>query len=217
MRKEYFLFIAGLVIIIGTAFGHGILTDRWGKPADLSAAAKKLDAIPPVIGDWHSKPLEMPKSQLEAAEAVGHISRIYRNDKTQTEIQLLVLCGPRGPIAVHSPTICFTSAGRQQAFPEKRESVKASDATGNFWQTVFTKRTPDGLEDELDTYWAWSVQGECQAPENPRLEFAGSQHLYKIYVTHLRQPAANKTSKDSSCEDFLKVFLPAFQAALAKS
>ncbi len=209
-----------MVLILGSAYVHGVLTNRWGTPPDLSAAAAKLDSIPQVVGDWHSQPLTISEGQLKGAEAVGHLSRIYRNDKTQAEIQIMILCGPHGAIAVHPPTICFTSAGLQQDYPEKMQAIEAGGAKGAFWKTLFTKRTPDGLRTELETYWAWSVHGECQAPGNPRLEFASSPHLYKMYVTHLRRSSLDlnvKESTEAPCEDFLKAFLPVFRKTISES
>lgn len=221
MRKHALLLLAGLLLIIGSAYVHGVLTDRWGVPDDLSGAAAKLDAIPEVVGDWQSQPLEISEAQLQGAEAIGHCSRVYRNDKLNTEVQVMILCGPNGPIAVHPPTICFTSSGMRQAYPEKQRTVEAGDLTGKFWQTVFTKRSPDGLGTDLETYWAWSVHGECKAPANPRIEYAMSPHLYKIYVTHNNFASGGGDSEESDgkspCVEFLKVFLPAFKAALSSS
>ena len=220
MHKKFLPVGLGLVLVIGSAYVHGVMTDRWGEPADLSKAAAKLDKLPTVLGDWHSQPLEMSEGQLRGAEAVGHFSRAFRNDKTQTEIQVLVLCGPHGPIAVHPPTICFTGAGLQQAYPEKKQAVDAGKVKGDFWRTKFTKRSPDGVRSELETYWAWSTAGICEASDNPRLEYATSPHLYKIYVTQQRRTADGAIPEDNShaaCEDFLKLFLPAFQAVLSES
>lgn len=220
MQKQFTLLGAGLAIILGSAYVHGVLSDRWGRPADLSVAAGKLENLPHIVGDWHSRPLEIPESQLQGAEAVGHLARVYRNDKTQTEIRVMVLCGAHGPIAVHPPTICFTSAGLEQAHPEKIQTIAAGNVQDKFWKTLFTKRSPDGVRSELDTYWAWSVNGECEAPENPRLTFGGRPHLYKIYVTHLRgfsQGANAKAPADAPCEEFLEVFLPAFRTVLSES
>lgn len=219
MRKQILLLVSGLVIILGSAYVHAVLTNRWGSPADLSAAAEKLDRIPHIVGDWHSEPVEIPENQLRGAEAVGHFARVYRNDKTQKEVQVLILCGPHGPIAVHPPTICFTSAGLQQTHSEKKQPVAAGDLNGEFWNTLFSKRSPDGVPMELETYWAWSQAGETVASDNPRLEFASSPHLYKIYVTHLRPPIHTDSQKKAAnppCEEFLKVFLPEFHAALSE-
>ncbi len=214
MKKHYTLLAAGLVLVLGSACVHGVLTNRWGQPVDLSIAAAQLDKLPHIVGDWHSQPLEVPESQLEGAEAVGHFSRLFRNDKTQTQVQVMVLCGAHGPIAVHPPTICFQGAGYRQTDPEKAKTVNAGDVKGTFWNTVFIQRTPDGVTWELDTYWAWSTHGECEASENPRVQYASSPHLYKIYVTHRRLPSNADASK-SACEEFLKVFLPAFRATLS--
>lgn len=219
MRKHFLLFGAGLAIIIGSALAHGVLTNRWSNPVDLSLSAAKLKTLPEVVGDWRSEPLEIAEAQLQAAEAVGYFNRVYRNDKTQTEVQVLILCGPHGPIAVHPPTICFTGAGWQQSYSEKKQTIEVGDLKGEFWTTLFTKRTPDGVPLELETYWAWSMAGETVASDNPRLEFASSPHLYKIYMSHRRSRVGQSSEKPVTppCEEFAKVFLPRFRAALSGS
>jgi hypothetical protein len=220
MKKESLLLGTGLILIIGSAYVHGVLTDRWGLPPDLSAASAKFDGIPHVVGDWHSVPLEISEAQLRGAEAVGHFARIYRNDQTQVEIQVMILCGPHGPIAVHPPTICFTGAGWQQTYPEEPQEIKSDGGQATFWKTVFTRLAADGMRSDLDTYWAWSDDGEWEAPENPRMEFANRPHLYKMYVTRHRGASADAKMKESAeppCEEFLKVFLPTVRAALSKS
>jgi hypothetical protein len=199
---------------------HGVRTDRWGSPVDLSVASGKLDGIPHTVGDWHSLPLEMSEGQLQAAEATGHFSRMYRNDQTQEEIKVIILCGPHGPIAVHPPTICFTGAGWEQTRPEQLREIKPDEVQGAFWETVFTRLALDGIRQNMDTYWAWSVNGNWEAPDNPRIHFAGSPHLYKMYVTRDHKPNEDKQEKQPTeppCEEFLKVFLPTVRAALSES
>lgn len=220
MRKDLFLWGTAALLIFGSAYGHGLMTNRWGAPPDLAAAAAKLDQIPLVMGEWQGQDRDLPETQLQAAEAVGAVSRIYRNEKLQAEVQLLVLCGPHGPIAVHPPTVCFAGAGLYQVAPEKSREMNAGKVRGTFWETVFTIRTPEGVTEELETFWAWSVAGECQAAENPRVEYAAQPHLYKIYVTHLRPATTGNASPppaDNPVEAFLQDFLPTFQKALADS
>ena len=220
MHKTFLPLGLGLGLVIGSACVHGVMTDRWGPPPDLSAAAAKLDQLPTAVGDWQSQPIEMSETQRQIAEVAGHFSRAYRNPKTQTEIHVFVLCGPHGPMAVHPPTICFPGAGLRQAAPEKKHTVDAGKWKGEFWRTTFNRRSPDGVRWEWDTYWAWSTDGTCVASDNPRLQYAGSPHLYKIYVTHVRRTAEGSDAQEDSrtaCDEFLKRFLPAFQSALSGS
>ncbi len=108
----------------------------------------------------------------------------------------------------------------EQTDHEKKRTIESGDVKGEFWNTLFTKRSPDGVRTDLETYWAWSLSGETVASDNPRLEFASSPHLYKIYVTQLRNNTGAATTKKSTeppCEEFLKVFLPVFRAALSES
>jgi hypothetical protein len=217
MLKNWLPLVLGFVLVIASGYVHGVLTDRWGTSGDVAQAAEKLEKIPHAFGDWHSEPLEIPASQLEAAEAVGHFARVYRNHETHTELQVLILCGPHGPIAVHPPTICFTGAGYVQADPETKQKIETDQIEGTFFETIFTKKMPEGYPVPLKTYWAWSENGRCEAPDNPRVRFAGSGHLYKIYVTRVLSPLDDKVEGETTvCEEFLKIFLPKFEAAVSE-
>ena len=217
MLKNWLPLLFGLALVIASGYVHGVLTDRWGASGDVEQAALKLEKIPPAFGDWHSKPLEIPASQLEAAEAVGHFARVYRNHETHAELQVMIVCGPHGPIAVHPPTICFTGAGYVQSEPETRQTIETDQIEGTFFETIFTKKLPEGYQVPLKTYWAWSEHGRCEAPDNPRVRFANSKHLYKIYVTRVLEPQDVKDEgKTTVCEEFLELFLPRFEAAISE-
>lgn len=206
----------GLALVAGSTCVHGVLTNRWGAPPDLAAAAAKLDRIPHVIGNWESKAVEIPSTELEAAEAVGHFARLYQS--SQGQIQVLIVCGAHGPIAVHPPTICFTGAGYAQTEPETNQAITVGKVNFEFWKTIFTKKSAEGILIPLRTYWAWSVDGRCEAPVNPRMHFASNQHLYKIYVTQvLSSPSTRPTDAETAVfESFLSEFLPKFRAALSE-
>src|SRR5260370_5182040 len=113
MSRSYLPLIvfAGLVLAAGTI--HGALTDRWSASTSVAEAARRLDAVPQTLADWHGEeaPLDTDNLQsLQSAGIKGHLSRRYRNIVTGERISLLIVCGRPGPISVHTPDICYGGA-----------------------------------------------------------------------------------------------------------
>jgi len=220
---RYIPAISGLAILVTSGFLHGFSTDRWGHDDDLNHAAGRLDNLPQTLGqggEWASEPVPVDSKQMKQAEAVAHFSRRYvkRGDGTTSNegaaVNVLVLCGRMGPIAVHPPTVCFTSTGLQQEKPEARFVVTGPEDAplGEFFQAVF-ERNVDGVPMRLQTFWSWYGPDGLQAPDNPRLAFAGENYLYKVYVTSLIS-GHEQPLDESACAEFLRVFVPALRQHL---
>src|SRR5262245_10801512 len=162
-------------LLTGSAVWYGLLTDRWGPSPDRQAAAAKLAGLPAVVGGWEGRPVELNARMLAAADVTGHVARRYVHRGTGQEIMLLILCGRPGPVAVHTPDVCYQGAGYSPGPPEKRAA-----AGGTFWTAQFARTTAP--PDALRIYWAWSDGGAWTAADNPRVAFARSPALYKLYA-----------------------------------
>jgi len=220
---RYIPAISGLAILVTSGFLHGFSTDRWGYGDDLQQAADRLKTLPQTLGqagEWASEEVPTDPKQMAQAEAIGYFSRRYvkRGDGTTSNegaaVNVLVLCGRMGPIAVHPPTVCFTNSGLRQEKTEKRFSVMGADGAplGEFFQAVFS-RNVDGVPMRLQTFWSWYGPDGLQAPGNPRIEFAGQHYLYKVYVTSLLSGPKQELD-ESSCVEFLREFVPALRQHL---
>lgn len=223
-RRKPLLPVLAVALVVAGGVVHGVQTHRWAPAADVSEAAGRLNDVPHAIGAWTATDLDVPASQLEQAGAVGCLYRTYRNGDTGESVQVMLLCGPHGPISVHPPTVCFTGAGW---------AVKGTDGAvvkdragkrtlGRFRVANFEKPQPEGPI-RMQTYWAWCSTGDWQTPERPRFAFAGSPYLFKIYVSRVlppsrsqrtAAPAGSKDEKrDDLCVRFLRDFLPALAQA----
>jgi len=58
--------------------------------------------------------------------------------------------------------------------------------------------------------WSWSRGGSWQAPDNPRLTFAGSSVLYKLYVIVYMDDVKESVKEDPG-NDFIRALLPELQ------
>ena len=220
--KRYLPLAVTLVLLVSAGVVHGVWTNRWGLPPDIEAAAARLQDVPATIGEWTSTEVPIDERQLILAEAVGHLSRRYvrpaGNNTTET-VHVMVLCGPTGPMSVHPPTVCFTSAGLVQTYPERRAQVLPKDKSqpDTFFETVFV-RSAAASPLTMQTLWSWSPGDRWHAAGNPRIAFARAPFLYKIYVT---REIVNRAAEESSSDEpdpsikFLEVFLPELNKAIA--
>src|SRR5262245_25371792 len=101
---------AGAVLLVLSGLVHGIWTQRWGAPVELTAAAARLQEFPLDVGDWKGQPLELDADAMAKAEAAGYVARIFRHP-TKGEVRMLLLCGRPGPVSLHTPDVCFPGAG----------------------------------------------------------------------------------------------------------
>ena len=108
----------------------------------------------------------------------------YRNTRTGTIIDLLVVCGRPGPVSVHTPDICYPGAGYEptQSQPETVTfQLGTATASGEFFTADFEK--PGSFPRQaIRVYWSWSSAGQWTIPPNPRLAFAGRSFVYKLYL-----------------------------------
>jgi hypothetical protein len=215
--KGVFQFVAPLaagVLIALSGMLHAVQTEAWELPRRLATAAEQLHDVPPVVGEWHSREITIEPSQLKAAEAAGGIARIYEHPSGE-RVNILLLCGPTGPIAVHPPTVCFTAAGYEQVTPQQRFVLTGDDGRpAAFWMADF-ERGIDGVPVRIRTYWGWSFGEGWKAPEHSRLAFAGTGVLNKLYVTYeVPRDRARVKPTSEPVSLFLKAFLPEVDRAL---
>ena len=183
MRNRITAFLVTVVLILALGYAHGRLTDRWGISEEVFAAAARLDTVPNEISSWVGTDLEIGERQLEGASAVGYLKRRYIHSATGESVQVMILCGRPGPIAVHPPTVCFISGGVTQPEKESKTQLATADVPSEFLEAVFVQM--DVLEDAAQrTYWGWSPDGQSwTAPDDPRMAFAHEPYLYKMYFT----------------------------------
>ena len=170
--------VVALTLVSGTLYGR--LTQRWGPPADLIAAADHVRDFPRQLGDWQLlDDSTMPDSTQKTLECAGYINRKYTHQKTGQSIGLALIVGPPGPTAVHTPEICYSS--RSYTIKGLPEPKAAKEQKHSFWGILFESRHA-GAE-KLQVYYAWNNGLRWEASKNPRIEFGGNQMLYKVQIS----------------------------------
>jgi hypothetical protein len=206
--------LISLVLLTASGLAHGVRTGRWSKPPDLKQAAARLDRVPLTAGDWEGQALPMDARQLEVGEISGYLMRRYTNRRTGQEVSIMVVCGWPGPIAVHTPDVCYGGSGYEQLAPPARYEPRLTPPAGRpeFSILNLNKSEPMGST-RLRILWAWNDGHGWKTPNNPRLSFAAAPFLYKLYV--IRDPGREDAPPERDPgDDLLSQLLPQLEKAL---
>lgn len=207
--------LAGTLMIVAGGFVHGQLTDRWA-PTDRSDVVGRLDQIPDQIADWVLiEEGTVSEDEQQMAELSGYALRHYRNQHSGDVVTMLLMCGPPGPVAVHPPTACYTGRGYEQsgdAIPHDVEVVHGESIRHSFMTAKFHR---PGSHSALKPciYWGWSTDGFWSVPANPRVAFAGSPVLFKLYITCESTGLLVGTDEFPPAQ-FLQELIPTLQASV---
>jgi hypothetical protein len=162
-----------------------------------------LKGIPLAFGTWSGSDNDVNPKGMRVAEAEAYLSRTYRNRNEAYSV--MILYGSPGGLGAHDPKTCYAGTG----FEQKGSTTKYPISDGELWNARFEREAPDRAS--LDVYWAWGTLGRWDAPEQPRLAFAGEGRIFKIYI----QRAVGATDSKPASE-FLDPLLREVKMALAK-
>jgi len=193
---------------------HGLWTNRWDVSHELEEAAARLNAVPMDFGDWHGEARALQPREVEVAGFTGYLRRGYVQRQDGRVVDVLLSCGPPGPLSVHTPEACFGGAGYALTQAPAIEVLPCPGLFRNaeFWKAKYEK--PQAIPPvRMRVLWSWHAEGAWQVPANPRMSFAGLPALYKLYVT-CSLNGFQEARDDALCAKFLKVFLPELDKSL---
>jgi hypothetical protein len=193
--------LIGLAFIVAAGVSQGVLAGRWSRSRAIEDGAASLGRAPAVIGDWEGADVPVDRRAMEMAEAAGYLMRRYKDRRTGRAADVLVVCGRPGPIAVHTPEVCYGGVGYEAESTTARVKLGADEA----WALDLAKPGPVAA-DRLHILYCWGTGGAWEAADAPRLRFAGSPVLYKVYV--IVTPARAEKAPDDAAEQFARLFLP---------
>ena len=201
---------AAALIAVASGIAHGWLDGRWVSKPNVDAIAAKLQELPTELGEWTLvENQKLPDAAQSQLHCYGYALQVYQNSKTGRQVNVAVLFGPRGPIAVHTPEICYSGQGVTPAETRSREVIEVGGEQHSLWHVTLNSRRD--AKPELEAHYAWSDGTNWQAAEYPRVWLTGK--LYKI------QLACQPTEKGgvSDAVLFLQQFLPKLQPLLVKT
>jgi hypothetical protein len=213
MRFRILLFIVAVALLASIGIAHGVVTGRWGESAELLAACDKLQATTIDVDGWKSAPAPIDQRQLDVAGARASMSRLYQKADGTAAVSVTVLCGRHGPISLHPPTVCFTGAGMSQVGAVQSETMGIGAAKGTFSQADFASNAVG--DPNRRTWWAWSNDGQkWTTPKSPRIEFASSNYLYKIYFITPVEKDGSGSGTSQAVSTFMTSYLTNFSEAM---
>jgi hypothetical protein len=206
-----FLAVVTATLLVGVI--QGKLSRRWGLAPDLLAVVARLESFGANFGDWElSESSRLEPGVIEMLECAGHLRQTYVHRKTGQAVNVAVMLGPPGPIAVHTPEICFSSRAHQQDGERQKVQIHGRGGRADeLWVVNFQPK--NSTADHLRVYYGWTTDGAWQASPHPRFQFSGQPWLYKIQLATVL-PAGVDASKTDAVRDFLLDFLPALNAVL---
>ena len=197
-----------VLLIIGSGVAHGYLDSRWTSQDDIKAIAEPLLNLSQKAGNWElASNSEIEGAAKRILQCYGSILQEYVNKTTGDRVTVFVVCGPRGPIAVHTPEVCYSSSGTEPVGDRVASPMLINGESQSFWKIKFRKpRSSD--PPHLEVWYGWSDGGPWKAASLPRVWLTDS--LYKIQVAG---PPAKAGEETSPVEDFLAEFLPTLSEA----
>ena len=110
--KRTLAILAGTAILVASGTLTSRLTNRQASAAEIAGAVERLEDVPLVLGAWEGKDVDVLSERARRrAGAAGYLTRQYRHRTTGTVVSVYLACGRPGPLAVHTPDVCFGGEG----------------------------------------------------------------------------------------------------------
>lgn len=208
-------YVAALATLVASGVTHGFWSGRWTKSRALEERVAALRNVPPKVGDWVGEDSQLDRRSVEMGEISGHLMRRYKNPRDGAEVTVLIVCGRPGPIAVHTPEVCYGGNGYAQLAPRQKYAVGSGGTpAGDVWSVDMGKGGPLG-DQRLRVIYTWTTDGKWHASQAPRVDFAGAPALYKLYFVAPGDKGASPLGGPQG--RFLTQLLPVLQKSLFPS
>lgn len=206
-----------LAVVLAVLIALGLFQHMWNLRAaeanDPAEVMASLQRIPLRVTRWEGQDDTDDYTDYPAG-AIGPIRSIRYVDRAKGEtLRILITAGMTGPMLVyHQPTDCYPGIGYELVAPAIRHKVVSPTDSAEFWVGRFTKS--DGpAPSHLRVYWSFSATGDWQVPRSPRLAFARSPCLFKMYVIRVLRKADEALDKDPA-QEFIRDFVPELRKTL---
>jgi hypothetical protein len=204
------------IVLLAVAGGvHGMWTGRWVGGAERAEATQRLAAVPLHIGDWDGEDHEMEERARTVAGIDGYLMRHYTRRSTKESVSVLLVCGPPGPVSVHTPEVCYGGAGFTLTAPPARTDLALAGVPQAPFRTALFRKEGVAAPEQLRIFWSWYTGSRWATPDRPRWTFARCRYLYKLYVIN-PTPAADGPVEQDSAARFLRLLLPELEKDLLR-
>jgi hypothetical protein len=207
--KRIAITATAIAAILITGIVHGIWTGRWEWSDEPAASVARLPQVPMEFGDWQGVRLDSESRDLDGASAC--LNRRYTHRATGAGVTILLLCGRPGPVSIHPPDSCYAAGGYQVIAPTMFNAADASP--GAEFRVARMRKKRAGDQSQFRIFWAWNNGQGWRVPADPRMGYASSKVLFKLYVIRELADFEEPLDNDPSVE-FMSQFLPPLDKTL---
>jgi hypothetical protein len=216
MNRAIIVFAA--ILTVGIGLGHRAIS-AGGLSDGIELSQDQVDQLPDQIDAWTITNREkISGSALELLECTANGNLAYRNVATEANVIVTVMSGPSGPLAAHTPEVCYSSkAYVVDSVPELLE-INLGDGTKCELRVVNLVPRSDNHE-PLTVIYGWNdgTTWKAPAPTWSRAVYAGTQSLVKLQaaiVTTGDSSVASTKDRQAQLKKFLTQFIPVINAQL---
>ena len=216
-KLQIIMLSSAALIVVGTAYVHGIWTDRWEKQVaseKLRQYSERLDQVPTSFGDWESIPQEVDPAQFKESGCDHQFSRLFTNSVTGEQISVFLVSGRGYHVTIHTPEFCYKAAGYDQQAEEVTYALEAPNmpSESEFVHALFKKDTATESS-HLRILWTFAVKDEWRSPKFAKYNYGGEDAMYKLYLIRSIAQGVPEIGNDPAV-GFAKELLPILNQTL---
>lgn len=205
------MLLAVAILVVAGAIERKIRQAR-SRSAPVAEGVLRLEQVPMRFGSWIGRDIPMDPVILRVAECAGYRNREYVNSINGRTVELGIMVGLPGPMAEHTPEVCFPALG----FTLVKKSFQRVPAA-----TFLGRGVPGELasmefvnpnqQRPLCVWHSWFDGKEWVRPDYSRLSLTNRDLLFRLQVSGFQvpDPFSDDGSKNiDPAEEFLKDALP---------
>ncbi len=169
-----------------------------------------LETVSETLGPWRGETFAVDEQIARSAGADQIVTRRYVNENTGAAVELILLYGPAADVFLHSPEVCYPSAGYELAAGPESKQVDGVPFR------ALAYRKGEGVSfDFQEVYYSWRFGGKWSPEAGIRKRFERIPGMYKVHVARRASPGERR-DVGNPCEAFLAVLTPELRALLER-
>ena len=213
--------VVACAILLGSAGVRAWQARRIESALAIGRARPRFDLrkVATTLGRWKGQESTIDPQIVRGTGADQIVTRRYVNQDTGVNVDLILLYGPAAEVYLHSPEVCYPSAGYTLiAGPDDRSiptSSSSSSSKAPFRSMVYTKGEA-GQAERQEVYYTWWYNGRWNPEIGKQKHFERIPGMYKVHLAR-RVVADEKRDVGNPCESLLEWLLPEIEGRMASA
>lgn len=196
--------LAACALLVASGVARGWQARRIENMLEAGRRVTRLDleTVPNTLGPWRGQAFSIDEQIARGTGADQIVTRRYVNENTGATVELILLYGPAGEMFIHSPEVCYPSAGYDLVAGPRLKEVD----TVPFRALAYRKG--EGVSSDLqEVYYSWRHGGRWSPEVGIQKRFERIPSMYKV---HVARKATTRERRDigNPCESFLTFLMP---------